>query len=281
MKVRSSLGWPAVLVLLVAATVAGCITRTATTVVYDDGETKIELRARTGIDRGFGHPLTVAPVRLAYILARIDVRKYDEDSQTRTPVIATDALFRIADGLAKALEEATPNQEIVVYTIERGSRFIVLQQKILTSFVAFVKDDRLHIHLSRVGWVIPPRRANDLPVPVVGELKGKFRVVPGDAMELVDRQSVAIDWRAPLFGKPTRTRIAPGGKLQRRTILMESGAVSAAPPPEPKAAIPADVSSDDLRALADLQDLRQRGEISEAEYKRRRLEILATEGAAP
>ena len=50
MKVRSSLGWPAVLTLLVAAAGAGCITRTATTVVYDDGETKIELRARTESD---------------------------------------------------------------------------------------------------------------------------------------------------------------------------------------------------------------------------------------
>ncbi len=51
--------------------------------------------------------------------------------------------------------------------------------------------------------------------------------------------------------------------------------------PEPKAVIPAGLSSDDLRALADLQDLRQRGEISEAEYKRRRLEILTSEGATP
>ena len=127
MKVRSSLGWPAVLMLLIATTGAGCITRTATTVVYDDGETKIELRARTGIDRGFGHPLTVAPVRLAYILSRIDVRKSDKDGPTRGPAIATDALFRIADGLAKALEEATPNQEIVVYTTERASRLIVLR----------------------------------------------------------------------------------------------------------------------------------------------------------
>ena len=281
MKVRSSLGWPAVLVVLIATTGAGCITRTATTVVFDDGRTKIELRARTGIDRGFGHPLTVAPVRLAYVLARIEVRKFEKDGQTLTPAIPTDALFVIADGLAKALEEATPNQEIVVSTIERGSRFVVLQKKNLTSFVAFVKDDRLQIHLSRVGWVIPPRRANDLPVAVVGELQGKFRVVPGEAMELVDRQSVAVDWRASLFSKPARTRVAPGGKLQRRTILMESEEPSAAPLPKPEAVIPAGLSSDGLRALADLQDLRQQGEISEAEYKRRRLKILTTEGATP
>ena len=106
MKIRSSLGWPAVLMVLVATTGTGCITRTATTVVYDDGATKIELRSRTGVDRAFGHPVTVAPVRLAYVLSRIDVRKSVEAGQASVPAFATSS--KASSFNCTGLGEGTP-----------------------------------------------------------------------------------------------------------------------------------------------------------------------------
>jgi hypothetical protein len=41
-------------------------------------------------------------------------------------------------------------------------------------------------------------------------------------MSLVSDQAVAIDWRAPVFAHPTRTRVTPSGNVVRREILSES-----------------------------------------------------------
>jgi len=80
-----------------------------------------------------------------------------------------------------------------------------------------------------------------------------------------------VRWRDPMFRKAGHIRVGPTGEVMRRTILMES-------PPEaaeedlPPARLPSDPEA--LRELADLEDLRRSGEISEAEYHRRRSAIL-------
>jgi hypothetical protein len=101
-------------------------------------------------------------------------------------------------------------------------------------------------------------------------------------MTQVDGQSVAIDWRDPVFKKPTRTRVTPSGKVVRRTILMESPEEEVSEPgKEPEYhRLPENLSSDTLRALADLEDQRHRGEISEAEYKQQRRQIIRADPAA-
>ena len=61
----------------------------------------------------------------------------------------------------------------------------------------------------------------------------------------------------------------------RRTVLMESEA-----PPEGEAAekepaiLPADLPAETLRALADLQEQRTQGEISESTYHQKRRDLL-------
>ncbi len=107
-------------------------------------------------------------------------------------------------------------------------------------------------------------------------------------MKLVDEQSLAIAWHDDIFAKPTRTRVTPSGKVMRKTILMESAepeidsnAESDAVEAEQKQrlTIPAGISAKTLRELADLQERRQRGEISEYDYQRQRRKTLDADPA--
>ena len=65
-------------VALLAISSAGCATRTIRQTVYDDQHTEVFLRSQVKrgetVDRGFQHPLTIAPIRVAHILSRIDLR---------------------------------------------------------------------------------------------------------------------------------------------------------------------------------------------------------------
>jgi hypothetical protein len=90
----------------------------------------------------------------------------------------------------------------------------------------------------------------------------------------VDEQSVAVEWRDPISSRPTRTKILPTGEVMRKTILMES------PPEEWESeepavgVLPESLAPEQLRALADLEERRQQGRITEAEYQEQRREIL-------
>jgi hypothetical protein len=66
--------------------------------------------------------------------------------------------------------------------------------------------------------------------------------------------------------------VGPGGKVNRRTVLMEEEV-----PAEPDAAVSPEAMPSDpeaLRALADLEESRSKGELTEAEYLRRKRAIL-------
>ena len=161
--------------------------------------------------------------------------------------------------------------------ISRFKHFNVFERKYLTSFVAYARDDRLYIHLARSEFDMsefPRHRQEEPPEPRIGEHPMKFRLYSGTAMTLVDAQSVAVEWRNPVFSRPTRTKILPSGEVRRKTILMES-------PPEEWISdesavdvLPENLSPEQLRALADLEERRQRGDVTEAEYREQRRRIL-------
>jgi hypothetical protein len=107
-------------------------------------------------------------------------------------------------------------------------------------------------------------------------------------MRMVDEQSLAIAWADKVFERPTRTRITPTGKMIRKTILMESEEWESDPTtesdtgeaqPEEILTVPAGTSAKTLRELADLEERRQRGEISEYEYEKQRKKILDANSA--
>lgn len=254
---------------------AGCATTAKT--VFEKRGTTIKLESKRGENLSLDHPIIIAPSRLSHILSRVDVRLSVKEGQQRVPAIPLESLELIANGLAEGLREAGPSQRVVVYSIRRSKRFKVFDHDYLTSFIAYVKDENLFLHLSRTDWEIPPRREDKLPVPRIGNFPSKFRIIPGTAMKFVDQQAVAVEWRNSIFSRPTRTRISPSGKLIRRTILMESPEEEvepSAPAVGEVIAIPPGTSPKVLRELADLEEQRQRGEISELKYTQRRREVL-------
>jgi hypothetical protein len=90
---------------------------------------------------------------------------------------------------------------------------------------------------------------------------------------------VAVDWRDPIFDRPTRTRMLAGGRVVRRTILMESLEDDTDYGPRPQ--MNDDLSPEQLRALADLEEQRRSGAISEGQYNASRNRILRGETEAP
>lgn len=265
----------------------GCITRPIQDKVFEQDYTTIYLRSykrgTSVVEKGYEHPFTLSPSRAAHILSRIDVRRAEGGEAKRVPAIPTESLYLIGEGLSEAFEKADPNQEIVVLSIVRTKRLGIFDRKHLTSFLAYRKDDTLYLHLGAVDWPVPPGREDRLPVPDIGSPSAKFRVIPSKGMSLIDTASVAVAWRDPIFAKATRTRITPGGRVVRRTILMESQEDTEETPPaeQTPAALPRDLTPETLRALADLEDARRRGDLSEAEYESERRRILEENAGPP
>ena len=267
-----------------AIAIGGCATRSVTEKIYDEGRVTVNLRGEargdSPVDRGFAHPAALAAVRLAHILSRIDLRIDGKGGDERRSAIPTGSLYQIAEGLSLALGKADSSQEIVVHAIRKEKRFGLFDRDYLTSFVAYVKGAQLYIHMSRSDWEIPDRRKKRLPQPQVGEHPMKFRIVPSRGMAMVGRQSVAVDWRGEVFAQPSRSRITPEGKVVRRTILLESD-------PEQRvferdsSPLPQGLSATALRRLADLEEQRSLGQVSEPEYRNRRHEILRSEPKVP
>jgi hypothetical protein len=261
---------------------AGCGTRYARVPVHADDAANVVLRAelRDGepVDRGFAHPTTISGVRLAHMLAQIDVRVdgADDPAGSRRPAIATELVYPLGELLSKALAAADSSQEVVVQALRRERRLGLFTQSFATSFVAYVgADDLLHVHLSRLDWPVPKGQEDELREPVPGREVMAFRVLASEGVDPTGHQSVAVHWRDERFRNPTTVRIGPGGKVTRRTILMGEDAPAEEPAPA-GVELPAD--PDALRALADLEEARRAGEITEAEYQRRRRALLAPAG---
>jgi len=262
---------------------SACLTRQIRETIYDDGKVEAILRSEkrgtTTVPRGLDQPSEIAPIRMAHILSRIDMRA--GEGGERKPAIALDNLFDMAAALSKALAEANPDQEVAIQSIRHGRSLVLFDRQYLTSLLAYMKNDLLYIQISRSDWLIPKTRQRSssimsLPETHIGEHPLHFRLVVDPGMSLVDAQTVAVQWRDAIFKKPTRTRTTPTGKIVRRTVLMESSEDTS---DVEQPAVSSDLSSDQLRALADLEDARRDGQVSETDYFKRRGAILR--GEAP
>lgn len=262
--------------LLTALSLTGCVTRTVDDVFYEDSTVAVYLRQQTRggepIDRGFSHPAIISPDRLAHILALIDVKTGDRTVEERTAAVATSLLEPVSEALSEALRKADPSQQVVVLAIARERRLGVFTRKFLTSFVAFVKDDDLFLDFSRIDWEIPKQREDRLPRPELGEHPMDFRLASSQAMRRPGPQTLAVDWRNDLFSQPLGMR-SDRGEIRRRTVLIDSPGAKAAEPEEPTP-LPPGLSAQDLRDLADLEEKRRSGEVTEDQYNEQRDAIL-------
>jgi hypothetical protein len=259
----------------------GCGTRYARVPVHSDDLTQVTLRAelRDGapVPRGFAHPATLSGVRLAHVLAQIDVRidDGDEGASERRPAIHTDLVYPLGELLSAALAKADSDQEVVVQALRKERRLGLFTQTYATSFVAWVaEDDLLYLSLSRLDWPIPKGEEDQAREPVVGREVMAFRALASEGVDPVAHQTVAVHWRDDRFRRPTSVRVGPGGKVSRRTVLMEEEAPPEAVPAAAPQTMPSDPAA--LRALADLEEARSRGELTEAEYLRRKRQLLET-----
>lgn len=248
----------------------------------DDGLRSVlraELRSGQPVTRGYAHPVTIAGVRLAHILSRLDVRLApDEEGGERRPAIATELVYPLGDALSEALAKANSNQEVVIQAIRKERRFGLFTQDFYTAFVAYVQGDLLFIHLARVDEQLAKGEEDEIREPVIGRVVQSFKVLPGEGVVPVAQQAVSVEWRNAIFRSPTHVQVGPGGRVMRRTILMES-APDAAQADDAELPLPSDPEV--LRALAELEEARRRGEVSEPEYHRRRSQLLRGDDPAP
>jgi len=266
-----------------ALLLASCGTRYQRVPVYEDHGIHVLLRAEIKggerVDHGYAQPAEISGVRLAHVLARLDIRLSAAEDKLgeRKPAIPTKLVYELGDLLSDALSKADSSQHVVVQAIRKERRLGVFTQSYLTSFIALVdSQNQLEIHLYQSDWLIPQGTDKDhLREPRFGAKAMKFRVVPADHMKVIGEQALAVDWRNPAFRRASNIRITPTGRVMRREVLMESPAPAAEEEPEQQAAPTAlPRSPEALRALADLEEARRQGKVTEVEYTRRRAEIL-------
>lgn len=266
-----------VLALVVSALVfSGCFKRYPQVDVYSEGPVEVYLRSEArgfaSVEKDFAHPLSIAPVRLAHILSRLEVAPRRGDKE-RLTAIPTDLIFPVSEGVSDALARANPDQEVVVRVRRDTKHWGVFSHDYLTSLVVYARNESLYVHMSHHDWEIPRRRDERIPEPYVGFHPQRFEVIPGIAMARVDTQSVAIDWRNPIFDRPSTVQVLPTGEVVRKTILLESPPEAEDDVPE-TFDVPEGITPEQLRALADLEEARRAGAITESQYRARRRDIL-------
>lgn len=271
---------PAVAVwLCLSLAIAACTTKQARTPVYDENNVRVFLRSDlergANLDRGYSHPVTIAPIRITNILSRLEVRKESKDElqAVRQPAITTELLYPIGEGVSQALAKADSSQAAVVMAVDRRKSLKVFTADYLTSLIVWVKDDRLFVHLGQLGEPLSDPREKPRE-PQLDVVESKKRVLASEGFTTVGPRLVAADWRSNVFADLGTIRIRPGGNVVRRTILLEEGVEDPAAQPGP-APPPEGLSPEALRALADLEEVRRRGEVSETDYQERRREILS------
>lgn len=254
----------------------GCGPTVIRETVFDNGSVKVMVRHLeedgAPVPRGFEQPVTIADVRLAHILASISFGR----GKTLGHAIRTDQLYDLAEGLARALTHAGPDDEILAWAFSHDRRLVVFSQARRTAFRVVQKDGQLQFRFYSIEETVNGQKARDRYEPPLGEPQKPLGVKlrPERAQALLDDHTLAIGWRDPFYRQPSSLR-ARSGRLSRRTVLMREEET-----PEERdatrelAPVPPSATDDQIRALDELDGARRAGLIPESEFKRRRRLIL-------
>ena len=282
------------LVALVAA--GGCATREVVTPIYESRDIQVELRGEVKngepVDRGLKQPATISVRRMTNILTAIEYKVDKEDdsflnvpfigdsdeedpSQYLNSIVTAETIGPIAKAVSKALAQADSSQVVVVKAVRKKRRLGIFHRKFYTGFTVYVEGNYLYLHLSHLNREIENDPNAKIPDPVIGEASSEFRSVPSSTMHAVGPYGLAVRWRDPFFAKTARALDGKG--VRTRTILMESKT----PEDELGASLPVRLSDQlspaTLRALADLEEERRAGRISETQYRMRRDDLMTGE----
>ena len=273
------MGHRALLLLGLGILAAGCGPKLIRETVFENEQVTVELRqVQDGgeiVQRGFRHPATIADVRIAHILASLS---HQDAEGNRKPTIRSAHVYDLAEGMAMALEKATPNDEVIGIARSRDRRLALFTTDRITAFRSFIEGDDLVLEFfvierrneeearrggSKKSWQVPLDMP-DTPPP--------FTLMPGEAQRRRGPRGLSIAWRDDFYRDPVSLRFR-SGQVRRRTILMELP--EAEPETEsPSAAAPRVLSEQQLDAMDRLEAARRAGFVTESEYTRRRRLIL-------
>jgi hypothetical protein len=272
---------------LAAVILAGCGPKLIRNRVFENDAVRIELQRReqggSVVARGYDHPATIADVRVAHILGNLTFQDSDKKQQ---PMIRSAQLYDLADGIAKALAQATPDDEIAAAAFPVDRKFGIFTDQKVTAFRLYMQGDAMRIEFfkleeelekdgAKVGyreWELP----SELPT-----LAPKYSIVTNDRISKFGTRGVSVAWRDDEFRRPITLRDREGN-VKKRTVLMELPPDQSEPakPGQPKKPIekaldrPPGLSDAQVRALDQADEDRESGAISEPVYQKKRRLIL-------
>jgi hypothetical protein len=228
------------------------------------------------VPRGHTQPVTVSDVRLAHVLASITHRTSKDESK---PTLRSEHVYEVAEALHKASAQAGPDDEVLVVVQIRDRQFGIFSEDKVTAFRVSFDDPSMRIEFFEIEQPLERQtgraESSEYEFPLEPRSKSPgFRLVPGFAQTLEGPRAVLVDWRDPYYGKPVNLSLR-GGRVQRRTLLLEAEPESEAPsPPAPSPSLPPGLRDAQLRALDQLEGARRSGVLTEAEFQRRRRLVL-------
>jgi len=206
------------------------------------------------------HPVDLPLDRLISILGSITVRP--SDSEKPDALFTASALQLLAPHLQKGLSRASAGEDVTFAIIGLHDALYGLakSQKVTTGRL-FYKAGKLNLIVGLVQRDVNDREDRRLHPFTPGSRQS---VSSGDWTLLSDKQSVRRDWLA--FGDGWQPSVVPATAVDKKSTHAQESAV----PPVQKQELqrkPAD-------RLVILNDLKQKGLITEDEYRAKRLEIL-------
>lgn len=269
--------------ILLGSSLGGCLTRSVRTPIIDRMGTQVDLvRQVKGFStqpRGYEHPTLISVPRMTHILNAVEIETRGKGAGTlRQPAFHPDIVERTARALTEALAEAGPDQEVGIQIVRKEMRLGVFHKKFLTSLLAYVDEGHLYLLLNRVDWLIPQKSKDDsLPKPRRNYSPMDFRVVGGEHLFYAGPQALEIDWQNPVFQHAYRLPGSTHGTKRRREVIDRSPI----PKEERDTAFASEndiaideLSPEQLRALADLEEDRRQGRITETAYQRAKRQLL-------
>jgi hypothetical protein len=264
-------------VVLAGCALVGCAPKIVRDRVYDKPAARVELRhqmkAGAVVPRGYTQPATIADVRIAHILASLS---YDDNDGKRQPLIRSQFVYELAEGIALALAKAGPDDEVAAAAFPEDRKLGIFSDARVTAFRLALVGDQMQIEfyaveqaLERDGGKVGTREY-EIPTELPG-LEPRFKVVAGEAQTKLGARGVEIAWRDAYYRKPMSLSFRQG-QARRRTVLLEMPPDASPAPAETP--LPANLSDAQLRALDQLDSRRQSGLVKESEYQRGRRLIL-------
>ncbi|MFQ5514162.1 MAG: hypothetical protein ACE5FG_06940 [Myxococcota bacterium] len=259
--------------LLALLACTACGPRVVRETVLERPDLRVELRHVEAEGRQlqpeYDHPVTIADVRVAHILASL---VHEDAKGRRQPTIRSEHVYGLAEGIAQAATRAGPQDEIAAVAFITERRMMVFRSRRVTAFRAFFQTGQLVLEFYAIeDRLEQDPRGEEYAIPLEApQWRKGFSLVAGPAQRRVSARRLHVDWRSPQFARPLSLRSGRGG-AGRRTILLEA-------PPQPATERPPErpenLEDEQIQALDQLEAARRAGIILESEFQRRRALIL-------